>query len=74
MQTIKAIYDGNNFKLEEPAPVAGKYEVVITFMKPILENQKKILDYFNIWDQEDTNNILDIFNERDSFSFGRNEV
>jgi hypothetical protein len=46
MDTIKAIYDGNHFKLEEPIPVEGKYEVIITFTKPINSSQEKILKYF----------------------------
>ena len=35
MQTIKAIYDGANFKLKQPIPIQGEYEVFITFVEPI---------------------------------------
>ena len=35
MQTIKAIYDGTNFKPMQPIPVKENYEVVITFIAPI---------------------------------------
>ena len=35
MQAIKAIYDGLNFMPMQPIPVKGKYEVVITFIKPV---------------------------------------
>jgi hypothetical protein len=34
MQTVKAIYDGINVKLLEPAPVKEKCEVFITFIEP----------------------------------------
>jgi len=46
MQTIKAIYDGVNFTPKQPIPFKEKYEVVITFIKPIiddLENSLKLL-------------------------------
>jgi len=35
MHTIKAIYDGVNFKPMQPIPVKGNYEVFITFIEPI---------------------------------------
>jgi len=35
MYTIKAIYDGNNFKLMQPIPVKESYEVFITFVEPL---------------------------------------
>ena len=35
MHSIKAIYDGNNFKPIQPIPVKEEYEVVITFIEPI---------------------------------------
>jgi hypothetical protein len=41
MHTIKAIYDGDNFKLGEPVPVKGMYEVIITFMNPMETTQEK---------------------------------
>ena len=46
MQTIKAIYDGVSFTPKQPIPINEKYEVVITFIKPIvddLENSLKLL-------------------------------
>jgi hypothetical protein len=73
MNTIKAIYDGNHFKLEEPIPVEGKYEVIITFTKPINSSQEKILKYFNTWDDEDVKSINEIIEERANFSFEREE-
>jgi predicted DNA-binding antitoxin AbrB/MazE fold protein len=35
MYTIKAIYDGVNFKPRQPISVSGKHEVVITFLEPV---------------------------------------
>jgi predicted DNA-binding antitoxin AbrB/MazE fold protein len=74
MNTIKAIYDGNHFKPEEPIPVDGKYEVIITFTKSINTSQEKILNYFNTWDDEDVKNINEIIEERINFSLERDEV
>ncbi|MDR1107531.1 MAG: DUF104 domain-containing protein, partial [Spirochaetaceae bacterium] len=53
MYAIKAIYDGGYFRPEEPVPVKEKYEVIITFTKPINTSQEEILKYFNTWDDED---------------------
>ena len=36
MQAIKAVYDGFAFTPTEPIPVQGHYEVVITFIEPIV--------------------------------------
>jgi predicted DNA-binding antitoxin AbrB/MazE fold protein len=74
MYAVKAIYDGNIFKLEEPIPMKEKYEVIITFTKPLKKTQEKILDYFNIWDEEDVNCIEEIVKERENFSLGRDEI
>jgi hypothetical protein len=74
MYAIKAVYDGNYFKLEEPVPVEGKYEVVITFTKSLKKPQEEILNYFNSWDKDDVNCITEIINERDNFSLGRTEI
>ena len=35
MYSIKAVYDGANFKPKEPIPVSGEYEVIIMFTTPI---------------------------------------
>ena len=35
MYAIKAIYDGVNFKPQQPISVSGQYEVVITFLGPL---------------------------------------
>jgi hypothetical protein len=49
MYAVKAIYDGNNFRLDEPIPIKGKYEVAIAFTNPIEKDQTKILQYFKIY-------------------------
>jgi hypothetical protein len=74
MYAIKAIYDGNSFQPEEPVPVKGKYEVVITFTRPINISQEGILEYFNTWDDEDVKTIEKIIEERADFSLDRDEV
>jgi predicted DNA-binding antitoxin AbrB/MazE fold protein len=74
MYTVNAIYDGNYFKLKEPVPVNEKYEVVITFTNPIKKQQDKILQYFNIWNEDDVNCVKEIINERDNFSLSRPEI
>ena len=35
MNTIKAIYDGTNFRTMQPIPVKENYEVFITFVEPL---------------------------------------
>ena len=74
MYAVKAIYDGNNFKLDEPVPIKGKYEVVITFTNPIEKSQEKILQYFNTWDEDDANCMEEIIKERENFSLDRTEL
>ncbi|MDR3130273.1 MAG: hypothetical protein LBU18_01870 [Treponema sp.] len=74
MYAVKAVYDGNNFRLDEPIPIKGKYEVVITFTNPIEKDQAKILQYFNTWDDEDVNCMEEIIKERENFSLNRTEI
>jgi predicted DNA-binding antitoxin AbrB/MazE fold protein len=77
MKTINAIFDGNYFKPIEPIPVKGKYEVIITFTKPISAKDTKhqrILKHFGTWDDEDIKTINKIIEERANFSIGRNEI
>ncbi|MCL2223943.1 MAG: DUF2281 domain-containing protein [Defluviitaleaceae bacterium] len=38
MYAVKAIYDGVNFKPQQPISVSGKYEVVITFIEPVKDD------------------------------------
>jgi hypothetical protein len=74
MYATKAIYDGNYFKFEEPVPIKGKYEVVITFTKELEKTQENILKYFNSWNKDDVDCITEIMNEREQFSLGRMEI
>jgi len=74
MQAINAIFDGNRFRPIEPIPVNEKYEVVITFTKPINNIDKKrqrILKHFGTWNDEDINTINQIIEERVNFSANR---
>jgi hypothetical protein len=74
MYAVKAIYDGNYFKFEEPIPVKGKYEVVIAFTNPIEKTQEKILEYFNTWDEDDVDCIAEIIKERGNFFKNRGKI
>ena len=38
MYAVKAIYDGVNFKPNQPISVKGVYEVIITFLEPVTES------------------------------------
>ena len=42
MYSIKAIYDGTNFKPMQPIPVKENYKVVITFIEPVKESAENI--------------------------------
>ena len=69
MQAITAVFDGNHFKPMEPIPVKGKYEVIITFTKPIETKDTKrqrILKHFGAWNDEDVKTITEIVAERQS--------
>ena len=74
MKTINAIFDGNYFKPIEPIPVEGKYEVTITFTKPIdtkSAKRQRMLKHFGKWDNEDVKTINEIVEERSNFSINR---
>jgi hypothetical protein len=77
MQAIKAIFDGSDFTPVEPIPVQGKYEVIITFTKPIepLDKRKeRILKHFGTWNNSDVETIEAIIEERANFSINRDEI
>ena len=65
MYAIKGIYDGNCFRLEQPIPV---------FTDAVKSGQEKILDYFGIWDDADSESVGEVIAERERFSAGRMEV
>jgi hypothetical protein len=61
----------------EPIPVEGKYEVLITFTKPIdtkSTKRQRILKHFGTWDDEDVETIREIVEERKNFSMGGDEI
>jgi len=77
MQAINAIFDGIDFKLIEPIPVKGKYEVIITFTRQIdtkNSRRQRILKHFGTWNDEDVKMINEIVQERANFSINREEV
>jgi hypothetical protein len=76
MQAIHAVFDGNNFTPIEPIPIKGKYEVVITFTRPVDTKETKrqrILKHFGTWNDEDIKTINTVVEERSNFSLGRGE-
>ena len=73
MHAIKAIYDGTNFRLMQPIPVKGNYEVVITFVEPLKRNQASIMDFAGIWKDENVINLDEIMADRMNFLSGRLE-
>jgi hypothetical protein len=77
MQAINAIFDGNHFKPIEPIPVKGKYEVIITFTKPIDSKhlrRDRILEHFGTWNDEDIETINEVIQERVNFSLNRDNL
>ena len=59
MQAIKAIYDGISFKPKQPIPVQGHYEVVITFVEPIINDRLAKCEPKNIFDLAELNLLAD---------------
>jgi len=68
MQTIKGYFDGENYIPLQPAPVKGRYDVIITFIQP---SGKKIgrppFEYGSMagrmWMADDFNEPLEDFKE-----------
>jgi hypothetical protein len=78
MEAINAIYDGNEFRPTEPIPVGGRYEVVITFVKPVEEDREArrqgILKHFGTWDADDVKLMEEMVAERGNRSRNMEEV
>jgi hypothetical protein len=75
MYAVNAVYDGTKILTEEPISVKGRYEVIITFTKPLAnDDQDDILKYFGMWNNDDLNSTLSVVNEREKFSLGRNDI
>ncbi|MDR2965157.1 MAG: DUF104 domain-containing protein [Treponema sp.] len=77
MQAINAVFDGNHFKPLEAIPIKGKYEVIITFTKPIdtkYSKRQRILEHFGTWNDEDVETINEIIQERANFSINRDKI
>ena len=72
MTAVKAIYDGVSFKPLSPIPVKGNYEVIITFVEPVKQSGKNIMEFAGIWkDKADLIDLEKIMIEREDFSSGR---
>jgi hypothetical protein len=67
MFAVKAVYDKNKFLLDEPVPLNGKYEVVITFTNPVKKDQGKLLDFVGMFDNDDVQLVQEIIDNRESF-------
>ena len=67
MQTVKAIYDGANFKLLQPAPVNEKCEVTITFFESAKKSVRPPFEYGSMsetfWMADDFDAPLEEFKE-----------
>jgi hypothetical protein len=74
MFAIKAIYDGNCFRLQEQVPVKEEYHVLITFTDPVKKSQSGIMEFFNTWDKSDVDTMEEIIKERNTFASGRYEL
>jgi len=75
MYAVNAIYDGTKILTEDPISVKGRYEVIITFTKPLANDDRDdILKYFGMWSKDDLNSALSVVNEREKFSLGRNDI
>jgi len=65
---IHAIYDGNTIQFLEPVPVKGKYEVTISFNRPIVddkeERKQKILKLVSTWDANKVKTMEEIVEAR----------
>jgi len=73
MYAVNAVYDGTRILTEEPISVKGRYEVIVTFTKPLAnDSQDDILKYFGMWNNDDLNSVLSVVNEREKFSLGSN--
>ena len=63
MTSIKAVYDGAMIHFTDPVPVKGKYEVTVTFTKPVEETddveekKQRLLRHAGTWDIEFVNLI-----------------
>ncbi|GHV01627.1 hypothetical protein AGMMS49521_2200 [Campylobacterota bacterium] len=71
MYAVKAIYSENTFKLSEPIPFDEDYEVVITFTAPRKKSQENLLKFCGTWDTETAKSVLEIVQERETFSLNR---
>ncbi|MGB8646527.1 MAG: hypothetical protein WCF84_14910 [Anaerolineae bacterium] len=47
--SVPAIYDGNEIKLLEGAPVQGRYRVLVTFLEPEAQETTESGDLARFW-------------------------
>ena len=68
MYSIRAVYEGTKFRPIQPIPVEGDYEVIITFIEPVLKDAvRPPFEYGSmtgkIWMSDDFNAPIDDFKE-----------
>jgi len=69
MYTVKALYDGENFKPKQPIAIKGQYEVIITFVEPVKKVNASKLPFKRgcmkgkMWIADDFNAPLEDFEE-----------
>jgi len=69
MYSVKALYDGVNFKPKHPIAIKEQYEVIITFVEPVKKPNTSSLPFKRgcmknkMWIAEDFNAPLEDFKE-----------
>ena len=75
IHVIHAVYDGNAIQFLEQVPVKGKYEVTITFDRPINDDQEalkqKILKLESKWDADKVKTMEEIVETRKKATMNR---
>ena len=70
-------FDGNTIRFLEQVPVKGKYEVTITFNRPINDDKEarkqKILKHAGTWDADMVKTMEEIVEERKNVTMNRKE-
>jgi hypothetical protein len=78
MEIVQAIFDGNKFRLLDPIPVKGKYNVQITFLSPYIDDIEakiqRLMKHCGTWTKEEGEYIIELMNESRKPSLNRSVV
>jgi hypothetical protein len=68
MTAIRALYDEKSIIPQEPIPVKGAYNVVVTFTEPVEKKQstEELLKFCGLFDNNDVDTMLKIIKEREN--------